>query len=200
MQSPNYYNVKQSRAVKGHMQDLLSQHHGSIMAFDEALINGDAVLASALWRNLFGAAWGQGMGGVVGKAAPEPANPLVAAAVKDEASLTPAQQVEREANFAVNLEQMCAWFRKETHRLDSLSDEAVIYALAANANGDGSTVSWTKPGPEAEAEEQEVTEGEKPKQDPLKKGGDGKDSFERATEKGPASPEQDQLNQPAVWS
>jgi len=199
MQSPNYYNVKQQRAVKAHMQDLLSQHHGSIMAFDEALINSDTVLASALWRNLFGAAWGKGMGGVTGSKAPEPENPLVAAANKDEASLTPQQEIEREANFATNLEQMVVWFRKETFRLDSLSDEAVIYALAMNEQGDGSAVDWSKPGPEAEESVQDEQEGQE-KPDPLQKGSDGKDAFERATEKGPAVPAQEEANQPAVWS
>lgn len=52
------------------MRDVLEQYHGSCAAYDEALIGGDAVLAAAVWRNLFGAGWG-GVGGVAGKGAPK---------------------------------------------------------------------------------------------------------------------------------
>ncbi|GAA5825557.1 hypothetical protein JCM11251_000283 [Rhodosporidiobolus azoricus] len=64
------YNVSQSRLVKGYMKDVLEQYHGAIAAYDEGLVRGDAVLAAALWRNLFGAGWG-GVGGVKGKRAPK---------------------------------------------------------------------------------------------------------------------------------
>ena len=186
MQSPSYYNVKQSRAVKGHMQDLLSQHHGSIMAFDEALINGDAVLASALWRNLFGAAWGQGMGGVKGDKAPSPENPLAAVDV-NEVELSAEERIEKEASFAVNLEQLVLWFRKETSRLDELTDEAIIYAMGENEQGDGSAIAWTSPAPTDEAGKEA---------EPTEELGD----LEKETEKGPDSAAEEQLNQPAVWS
>jgi cytochrome b pre-mRNA-processing protein 3 len=52
------------------MKDVLEQYHGSISAYDEGLIKGDAVLAAAIWRNIFGGGWG-GIGGVVGKRAPK---------------------------------------------------------------------------------------------------------------------------------
>ena len=159
------------------------------MAFDEALINGDAELAAALWRNVFGAAWGEGMGGVTGSAAPP-------SSLVSESVLSSEQIIERETNFAIVLENLCVWFRKETHRLDSLSDEQVIYALADNQAGEGSTVSWNQPGPEPETEGEQVREAD----DLLEKGSDGKDQFERATEKGPDSTKQEDLNQPAVWS
>lgn len=63
------YAVTQSRLIKGYMKDLLEQYHGSCAAYDEGLIAGDAALAAAVWRNLFGAGWG-GVAGVKGKRAP----------------------------------------------------------------------------------------------------------------------------------
>ncbi|KAI5481817.1 protein required for assembly of ubiquinol cytochrome-c reductase complex (cytochrome bc1 complex) [Pseudohyphozyma bogoriensis] len=60
------YGVTHSRLIKGYMKDMLEQYRGSVAAYDEALVGGDAVLAAAVWRNLFGAGWG-GMGGVKGK-------------------------------------------------------------------------------------------------------------------------------------
>lgn len=46
---------------------MLYQYHGANMGYDEGLVSGsDAVLAAAVWRNLFGAGWGR-MGGVKGK-------------------------------------------------------------------------------------------------------------------------------------
>ncbi|BGP15933.1 hypothetical protein JCM10213_003637 [Rhodosporidiobolus nylandii] len=64
------YSVTQSRLIKGYMKDMLEQYHGACAAYDEGLVRGDAVLAAAIWRNVFGAGWG-GVGGVVGKRAPK---------------------------------------------------------------------------------------------------------------------------------
>lgn len=64
------YAVTQGRLIKGYMKDMLEQYHGSIAAYDEGLVRGDAVLAAALWRNMFGGGWG-GIGGVKGKRAPK---------------------------------------------------------------------------------------------------------------------------------
>lgn len=64
------YAVTQSRLIKGYMKDMLEQYHGSCAAYDEGLISGDAVLAAAVWRNIFGGGWG-GIGGVKGKRAPK---------------------------------------------------------------------------------------------------------------------------------
>lgn len=64
------YAVTQSRLIKGYMKDLLEQYHGACAAYDEGLIAGDAALAAAIWRNLFGAGWG-GVAGVKGKRAPK---------------------------------------------------------------------------------------------------------------------------------
>lgn len=52
------------------MKDMLEQYRGSVAAYDEGLVSGDAVLAAAIWRNVFGAGWG-GVGGVKGKRAPK---------------------------------------------------------------------------------------------------------------------------------
>lgn len=44
----------QSRAIRQrNLQDLFQQWRGLILAYDEGLVKGDAVLASAVWRNLF---------------------------------------------------------------------------------------------------------------------------------------------------
>jgi cytochrome b pre-mRNA-processing protein 3 len=61
------YKVKQGRLIKGYLRDMLYQYHGANMGYDEGLISeNDAVLAAAVWMNLFGAGWGK-MGGVKGK-------------------------------------------------------------------------------------------------------------------------------------
>ncbi|GAA6007813.1 hypothetical protein JCM10207_004882 [Rhodosporidiobolus poonsookiae] len=64
------YAVTQSRLIKGYMKDMLEQYHGATAAYDEGLVRGDAVLAAALWRNIFGAGWGD-VGGIKGKRAPK---------------------------------------------------------------------------------------------------------------------------------
>lgn len=64
------YAVTQSKLIKGYMRDMLEQYRGSVSAYDEGLVAGDAVLAAAIWRNVFGAGWG-GVGGVKGKRAPK---------------------------------------------------------------------------------------------------------------------------------
>lgn len=37
-----------------HMADLISSFYGTLLALDEGVYKGDAVLASAVWRNVFG--------------------------------------------------------------------------------------------------------------------------------------------------
>lgn len=61
------YGVKQGRLIKGYLRDQLYQYHGANMGYDEGLISeNDAVLAAAVWRNIFGAGWGR-VGGIKGK-------------------------------------------------------------------------------------------------------------------------------------
>lgn len=96
------YAVTQGRLIKGYMNDMLEQYHGACAAYDEGLVRGDAVLAAAVWRNVFGAGWG-GVGGVKGKAAPKAGekpklgpNPLQVETGAGAASSSPdaAQQLE----------------------------------------------------------------------------------------------------------
>ncbi|ORY81533.1 ubiquinol-cytochrome c chaperone/UPF0174 [Protomyces lactucae-debilis] len=49
------YQIRDGRIIQTYMKDLLLQWRGSIVAYDEALCSTDAVLAAALWRNMYGA-------------------------------------------------------------------------------------------------------------------------------------------------
>ena len=49
------YAVKRAGERAGYVKDLYHQYRGMTAAFDEALVRGDAVLATALWRNVFNA-------------------------------------------------------------------------------------------------------------------------------------------------
>lgn len=66
------FSIRTARLVKGYMKEIHSQQRGSQLAVDEALSmmgtdgQGDSRLAQALWRNMFGAGWGD-VGGVVSK-------------------------------------------------------------------------------------------------------------------------------------
>lgn len=52
------FGVQTSRLVKGYMKDMHMQQRGSILGYDEGLASGDARLAQAVWRNIWGAGWG----------------------------------------------------------------------------------------------------------------------------------------------
>jgi cytochrome b pre-mRNA-processing protein 3 len=72
------FGVTTSRLVKGYMKEMHTQQRGAILSLDEALAvsalgsndreslaDADAVLAGALWRNIWGAGgWGEGVAGV----------------------------------------------------------------------------------------------------------------------------------------
>ncbi|CAO1639204.1 unnamed protein product [Sympodiomycopsis kandeliae] len=66
------FSIRTSRLVKGYMKEIHSQQRGSQLAVDEALSmlgndgQGDSRLAQALWRNMFGAGWGD-VGGVLSR-------------------------------------------------------------------------------------------------------------------------------------
>lgn len=49
------YGIKTSTKRGQYMKDLYHQYRGMTAAFDEGLVRGDAVMATALWRNLFNA-------------------------------------------------------------------------------------------------------------------------------------------------
>ncbi|KAL8805706.1 MAG: hypothetical protein Q9200_005329 [Gallowayella weberi] len=45
----------QARSIRNkHLKDLFAQWRGLLVGYDEGLIKGDAVLATAVWRNVFG--------------------------------------------------------------------------------------------------------------------------------------------------
>jgi cytochrome b pre-mRNA-processing protein 3 len=50
------YGIKRAGERSGYMKDLYHQYRGMTAAFDEGLFKGDAVLATAIWRNIFNAA------------------------------------------------------------------------------------------------------------------------------------------------
>ncbi|CCG82863.1 Putative uncharacterized protein [Taphrina deformans PYCC 5710] len=49
------YQIRDGRIIQTYMKDLLLQWRGSVAAYDQALVDGDAVMAAALWRNMYGA-------------------------------------------------------------------------------------------------------------------------------------------------
>jgi cytochrome b pre-mRNA-processing protein 3 len=49
------YDIKRAGERGGYMKDLFHQYRGMTAAFDQGLVKGDAVLATAIWRNIFNA-------------------------------------------------------------------------------------------------------------------------------------------------
>lgn len=47
------HNITSSALRQRYLKDIFVQWRGLLLAYDEGLVKGDAVLASALWRNLF---------------------------------------------------------------------------------------------------------------------------------------------------
>lgn len=47
------HNITSSALRQRYLKDIFIQWRGLLLAYDEGLIKGDAVLASAVWRNLF---------------------------------------------------------------------------------------------------------------------------------------------------
>jgi cytochrome b pre-mRNA-processing protein 3 len=181
------FGIQVARLVKGYMKDMHTQQRGAILSMDEALAisaggtsgmervaDADAILAAALWRNIWGAGgWGEGVGGVKRKLAgvdrpDEKKGKKVAAETEDEESgaaelaqdlgidttgMSPyaiaAAQQHAEAHrgasganavkmglenfhlpahdleFAVSMEKLVNFVRRESVRLASLSDEDI---------------------------------------------------------------------------
>lgn len=131
------------------------------MAYDEAILTkSDAVLAAALWRNVFAGAWA-GSISVDGNKAPvgqkkldisqadveaqkaelkrlgiTPAPSAAPSESNSEPNVTasdssahqmedPLSAIAEQAQFAVSLEKLVVWMRRETYRLDNLSDTFV---------------------------------------------------------------------------
>lgn len=165
------YRVTKGTLVKRYMKDLLDQQRGLFTALDLAIVadeiprppaaegedrqggahgRGDAELAAAIWRNIFGAGWGKGMGGVSGvfsSDAPGPATEGTPAAplAEEQASTAPkaktdatgpviAEEIvaaegkddcEADAEFVENLERIVRYVRREMARLDAIPDEEI---------------------------------------------------------------------------
>lgn len=173
------YKVRQGRLIKGYLRDMLYQYHGSNMGYDEGLISGnDAILAAAVWRNLFGAGWGE-VAGVKGARAPRGRAPETSESASSEASDSiaglsldpehlptpitsidsgvegglhaggsglvpqlplnvpqgsPSESVElTDARFALNLERIVHFIRKEVNRMQNISDEQLLYSRHIDA-------------------------------------------------------------------
>lgn len=66
------FGIQTSRLVKGYMKEMHKQHRGALLAIDESIAmlgvdgQGDSRIAMAIWRNVFGAGWGD-VGGVLSK-------------------------------------------------------------------------------------------------------------------------------------
>ncbi|CAO1615019.1 unnamed protein product [Parajaminaea phylloscopi] len=66
------FGVQTGRLVKGYMKEMHNQHRGALLALDECIAmvgadgQGDSRIAMAIWRNVFGAGWGD-VGGVLSK-------------------------------------------------------------------------------------------------------------------------------------
>lgn len=193
------FGVQTARLVKGYMKEMHTQHRGSILSLDEAMsisagqisgmereIDADAILAAALWRNIWGAGdWGQGVGGVKRKVkgvdrpdekkskndvvnnedddgTPELAQDLgIDVTGKNSYSIAAAQQQAEEARrgkgnttvanttehllptqdleYAISLEKLVTFVRRETHRLGNLSDEEIENGFIANSSSQDST-------------------------------------------------------------
>jgi cytochrome b pre-mRNA-processing protein 3 len=48
-----YHGIDSRGARNGYLKDLFLQWRGVLLAYDEGVVRGDAVLAAAVWRNLF---------------------------------------------------------------------------------------------------------------------------------------------------
>lgn len=178
------FGVQTSRLVKGYLREMHSQQRGAILGMDEALSysitkdddrerfgDADAALATALWRNIWGAGgWGEGVGGVkrkirgidrfseeekvarekAGKNAkeideeaeqgvPELALDIGANPTKrEDFSQTSTNRFPSDnLHFAVALQRLVKWYRRETVRLGQISNEDLqrgrVGAEAANA-------------------------------------------------------------------
>lgn len=178
--------TSQSRIVKQTLKDCLEQYHGSFLAYDEALVTkSDAVLAAALWRNVFAGAWA-GSISAEGKRAPvghktlalteadleqqhadlkrlgispnaaaqelssSPPSSQGAEAQSDqvaEANQDPLGVLVEHAQFAVSLEKLVHWVRREIQRLDQLPDSVV--AAGKLADRVSPTLNFTPISPES---------------------------------------------------
>lgn len=163
------YRITKGSLVRKYMDEMLNQQRGIFAAMDAALVadeaaarraddgeggtSADAELAAAIWRNVFGAGWGKGMGGVKGVFADDAAAPSSSSGsaplAEEAAGTAPAQptqdrgptiaeatveaEVEEEADFPARLERLVRYVRSETVRLAAIEDREVRLAEAGDA-------------------------------------------------------------------
>jgi len=128
--------ITKGTLIKNYMKILLHQHRGFQTVLDYAisrepqLNQTDQFLAGVIWRNLFGAAWGKGMGGVKGifDSKEEPpvtssqSSPSTTTSLEDEQE----HSLENDVKFPEILERLVIFIRKELVRLDQVSDKTII--------------------------------------------------------------------------
>jgi cytochrome b pre-mRNA-processing protein 3 len=124
MNTKPYGIAKKNLPTKGYMRDMFHQYRGAVAALDEGIMGSDAVLAAAVWRNLFGAGWGT-VGGVERRIRTKKGNKEPEPVVDPE---SPEEATLRDAEFARSLERIVVWMRSEIARLEAVPDEAVRLA------------------------------------------------------------------------
>lgn len=114
------HKITKNTLVKGYMKTMLHQHYGAHIGFDWALAeDSDPLLAAAIWRNVFGAEWGGGMGGVKGVFGSE--------GDSNDGSKKPMEdRWETDTQFANQLERIIKFVRSELVRMSQIEDEEVI--------------------------------------------------------------------------
>ncbi|KAH9823571.1 ubiquinol-cytochrome C chaperone-domain-containing protein [Melampsora americana] len=130
------YKVTKNRLIKGYMKTMLDQHYGFLIGFDWALAiekeRSDQILTEAIWRNLFGAEWGKGMGGVKGI--------FESHQTKDDEKRKESDlkngklKFEDEIEFMKNLKLINEFIRIELIRVSKLSDEEIMNYQTKTSN------------------------------------------------------------------
>ncbi|KAA1093866.1 Protein cbp3, mitochondrial [Puccinia graminis f. sp. tritici] len=140
--------ITKGTLIKNYMKILLHQHRGFqtvldwAISHDPELNQSDQFLAGVIWRNLFGAAWGKGMGGVKGifdskeeppvnsstsplQLSSSPPSTTTSTAIEDEDS-EQLHSLENDVKFPETLERLVIFIRKELVRLDQVTDKTII--------------------------------------------------------------------------
>ncbi|MBW0566511.1 hypothetical protein O181_106226 [Austropuccinia psidii MF-1] len=138
--------VTKNTLVKKYMQIMLQQHRGIQIGLDWAIArekDSDQMLAAAIWRNIFGAAWGRGMGGVKGifSCTTQNQDPQNTQSIDqfltpsfdslDQSSTNP-NSIEGDLKFAEILKRSVTFIRKELIRLDQVSDKMIVSGQSPN--------------------------------------------------------------------
>ena len=113
----NNFKITQERTIKNYMMAYLEMWRGSGVAYDEGLVRGDAVLAAALWRNIYS---GRGVKEEIDSGDME-LSPS-GRAVRDVEGV---QGEAMEVAIPIHINHLVEYTRKELHRLQSLDDDHI---------------------------------------------------------------------------